>query len=541
MTMRQLLMVLLSAGLLFLATPPNTIWPLALIALVPLLAVSAEAEPRKAALLGWLTGTTYYLLSCTWWYPILTRAFDWSPIIIVALYLLLNAWHGLVFGLGTGAVSLLRRRFGLHVVLSAPLAFAVVEAVMPAVFKGYIGTTVWRAWPLIQFAEIGGPPAVSAVVVLVNAVLLGLLVGLRRRKMPDPPVRLGALVLVLLVGAGYLRGQWVDSRRHEVPAHRFGLVQVNSSMYSRADNPNWSQQLLRALGRETLVHLANGADLVIWPESIWPGVIARPATGSAAPEFLRTLLTGFDGKLLFGGITEDADGVRRNSALLLSNRGQVEAIADKSRLVPFFESAPLGDLIPGWSELLQSLTGRDRPFLSAAEEPAIIESGSLRIGVLFCSEEMLLDYPQELARQDPNLLVGVVSDYYVRDTSAVAQHLALAAFRAVETRRDLVHVTDSGISAMVDGSGRVQLVAPSASTEPVTALSAEARPLELFSPGPYVAHLFPFAAAAVLGLAAFLRWAPSARGNRRWWIQDLWAIAVEDVWDVVWDAVSDDD
>lgn len=506
--MTQALIALLSAGLLYLATPPHGGWPLALVALAPLLTAATEAPPRRAAALGWLTGTAYYLLSCTWWYTVLVRAFDWPPLLALVLYGLLNAWHGLVFAMGAGAVSLLGRRFGLHPVLTAPLAFAVAEAAIPYIFKGYIGTTMWQVWPLIQFAELGGPPAVSAVVVLANAVLAGGMTGLLSRRLPDRPIRMGAMLLLALVGVGCLRGAHVAALRDQAPTLQVGLVQVNSTFHAQQDDqPGRAAALLRSMGRETVVLLAGGADLVLWPEAVWPALLPKPDLGSPAPPFLQTLLTGFDGQLLFGAATEEQGGGRYNSALLLSSQGQVEAVADKHQLVPFFESAPLAERFPGWPERLQSLLGRHRPFLQASPEPMLIETGRLRLGVLFCSEEMQMGYGQAVARRGPNLLVGLVNDYWVRDTPATSQHVALAAFRAVEARRDLIHVTDSGISALVDGAGRVRLIAaPAAGPEPpVAAIQGQAAPLELFTPGPFVIHLFPPACLAVLLLAACRR------------------------------------
>lgn len=507
--MRSVLMALAAAVLLYLATPPFAGWPLALIALVPLLAVSTDAAPGRAALLGWVMGTAYYLISCTWWHTVLVRAFDWPPLPTLLLYGLLNAWHGTVFGIGAGTVSLLRRRFSLSPVLTAPLAFAAAEALIPYIFKGYIGTTVWQVWPLIQFAELGGPPAVSAVVVLANGVIAGVLMAVGRRRWPDRPVRVGALILAAAVAVGYLRGAQVAALRREATGVRVGVVQVNSSAHTIPAPTNGAAALLRVLGRETVIHLASGADLVIWPESVWPVLLPRPDLGSPGPEFLRNLLTGFDGQLLFGAITADADGNRYNSILLLSSQGRVAGIADKNRLVPFFESASLADRFPDGPERLQQLLKRDRPFLRAGQEPVLLDADPLRLGVLICSEEMLMGYGQAVARRGPNLLVGMVSDYWVRETHATSQHTALAAFRAVEARRDLIHVTDSGISALVDGSGRVRLLAPPAAAdgpEPsVTALMGEVAPLELFSPGPYAAHLFPWACLAVLVLAAYRR------------------------------------
>jgi apolipoprotein N-acyltransferase len=51
--------------------------------------------------------------------------------------------------------------------------------------------------------------------------------------------------------------------------------------------------------------------------------------------------------------------------------------------------------------------------------------------------------------------VNVTNDAWYGTTSAPYQHLAMAAFRAVENRRYMVRAANTGISAVVDPWGRV--------------------------------------------------------------------------------------
>lgn len=81
---------LLFVGVLCLATPPRAGWPFALVALVPLLLAIRVETPRRAALLGWVAGAAYYLISCTWWYTVLHRAFALPVAVCLLLYLLFN-------------------------------------------------------------------------------------------------------------------------------------------------------------------------------------------------------------------------------------------------------------------------------------------------------------------------------------------------------------------------------------------------------------------------------------------------------------------
>jgi len=53
------------------------------------------------------------------------------------------------------------------------------------------------------------------------------------------------------------------------------------------------------------------------------------------------------------------------------------------------------------------------------------------------------------------VLVNLTNDSWYGDSHEPIIHLALASFRAIETRRALVRATNTGISAVVDPAGRV--------------------------------------------------------------------------------------
>ena len=54
-----------------------------------------------------------------------------------------------------------------------------------------------------------------------------------------------------------------------------------------------------------------------------------------------------------------------------------------------------------------------------------------------------------------DVLINISNDGYLGPTPVMSQHLSNAIFRAVENDREVLRVTNSGISAYVDSSGRV--------------------------------------------------------------------------------------
>lgn len=500
----QILAALVSGALLILASPPFNGWPLAFTGLIPVWLATRSAAPGRAAALGWLAGLVYHTGGSLWWYTVLERTVDLPAPVRLLMTMGVAAWHAVVYAVWAGAVSLLAGRFRLSRLLTAPLCMALAETVVPYLFKWYLAIAVWQVWPVVQAAELGGPAAVSAVVVLANAVAAEVLLALWRRRAPARAVLAGLVVLLAALGAGWLRGAYVETARREAPKISAALVQPGAALFAEEDFLLRRQGLLRELGRASAVLLAQGMDLVIWPETAWPGLLLRPLPGTAAPPFIQALLTGFDGRLLFGASTLAADGSRFNSAVLMAPSGQVEGYADKIGLVPFMEYAPFAGRFPGLAETVRQRLHKGASDLSPGTAPAVIAGGPLRLGVLVCSEELQLDRGLAVARLNPNLLVGLASDFQLRGTTAPFQHMAISMFRAVEMRRDFLHVAGAGVSAMVDATGRVRLLAEFEPGQPqtVSTLRGEAALLDLFSPGPYVIRLFPPGCLLALVLAA---------------------------------------
>src|SRR5262249_45289688 len=101
---------------------------------------------------------------------------------------------------------------------------------------------------------------------------------------------------------------------------------------------------------------------------------------------------------------------------------------------------------------------------------------------------------------------------------APAQHLALATFRAIESRRDLIHATGTGISALVDPRGSVVVAMPpnraTADPRPPGRLAVDVALMDVFSAGPHTVRWVPRASLVALGLLASGRPRRDRRGRR---------------------------
>src|SRR5215210_6275425 len=121
-------LAVLSAALLIFSFPDFNLWPLAWVALVPLLmAVARRPQRGRAFLLGWLMGTLFFYGSCYW----LTHAMiRYGDIPVWAAYLLLVP-APLIVGLFPGCCALLLAhvvsRWGERALFAAPVFWAALE------------------------------------------------------------------------------------------------------------------------------------------------------------------------------------------------------------------------------------------------------------------------------------------------------------------------------------------------------------------------------------------------------------------------------
>ena len=72
---------------------------------------------------------------------------------------------------------------------------------------------------------------------------------------------------------------------------------------------------------------------------------------------------------------------------------------------------------------------------------------------MICYEDIFPSFARRLVKRDPNILINITNDAWFGRTSEPYEHLALAVYRSVETRLDLVRAVNTGVSAFIDATG----------------------------------------------------------------------------------------
>jgi len=92
---------------------------------------------------------------------------------------------------------------------------------------------------------------------------------------------------------------------------------------------------------------------------------------------------------------------------------------------------------------------------SPGDNPLPLPSPLGPVGVAVCYEVAFPDLAADEVRHGASVLVTITNDGWYGDSAAPRQHLALAMLRAAENRRFMIRAANTGISAIIDPTGRI--------------------------------------------------------------------------------------
>ena len=143
-----------------------------------------------------------------------------------------------------------------------------------------------------------------------------------------------------------------------------------------------------------------------------------------------------------------------NSAVMVNPQGNKVGQYDKIHLVPFGEYVPLPEPI---ATFIPTVVGN----FQFGENYNLLPFGDLKGGIMICFESHFASLSREFVKNGADVLIEMTNDGYLGDTAVLRQHLASAVFRAVETNRPVLRVTNVGITAYINERGEVSDAAKS--------------------------------------------------------------------------------
>lgn len=329
--------------------------------------------------------------------------------------------------------------------------WVIAEWLRSHVLTGYAWNLVAYVWDwspaMMQSAAFWGSWGLGLVTVAILTMPASLALPDRRQPIRACLLALGSLGLLWAGGTWRLSG---DTGEH-VAGIKLRIVQANVSQVEKLKGGFSARHFEKHL---QLTRDTPGLDKVthvIWPESAIPFLLDRDPA-------LRQMIAAIippKGALLAGtirGAYRDGELAQIwNSLVVLDEKGEIHATADKAHLVPLGEYVPMRKIFP----FITKLTPGSMDF-SAAPGPATISvPGAADIGPSICYEVIFPGAVVDETRR-PSWLVNITNDGWFGQSPGPYQHFASARYRAVEEGIPLVRAANTGISGVIDAYGRIE-------------------------------------------------------------------------------------
>jgi apolipoprotein N-acyltransferase len=430
----------LAGAVAALGLAPFDLWFLGWLGFAGVLALTATAPaPRSAAWTAWTGGAAHFALALHWivepFFVDAARHGWMAPFALVfmagglALFWALPGWL---------AARLVPSR-GAQVAALAGL-LTLFEAARGVILTGFPWAQPGHgliASPLLPVAAWTGPLGLTALV-LAGAAALAILM-LRGWTWAAASLAAAPLVLLLLPTP--------EAAPPSADAPLVRLVQPNAPQHLK-----WREDMIpvffqRALDLTATAPEGRAPDLIVWPETTLPVLLGNSDAARA-----RIAAAAGGAQVLLGG--QRFEGFRaRNTAALLDPMGAIRQVYDKHHLVPFGEYMPGGAAAEalGLRGIAEVLAGGYSP----GPGPDLFEIGGAlgRAFPMICYEAIFPGYIREVPR--PDWMIHLTNDAWFGQLSGPYQHLALARLRAVEQGLPVLRAANTGVSAVIDGRGRV--------------------------------------------------------------------------------------
>ena len=402
-----MLLSALSGLLLSAAFEPLALWWLAPIALAIEMFALTRSERKYLSVLTFALTFNLVLLH---WTSIYVGSVPW---IILAIGLS-------IFYLPLAAV----KRLGISFF---PLIFIILEEIRNRFpFQGFGWARIAYSQadaPYAKIAAHGGAVALSAITALIALFLFGL---------TQKRLRILILLPLLLI----FQPMHVNTNQSINALLIQGNVpELGLDFNSRATEVfyNHVKETKKALQDNRKV------DFILWPEN---SVDVDPFRN---PEVFDTL-NSYKQPLIVGAIVGKGEEVL-NTSILWTKDAQIVYV--KQHLTPFGEYIPLRSLAGKISPLVNDV--RD---FSPGNASVVFKIGAAKIAPVICYE-LLDDQILQQAAKSSNLLTVQTNSATFGDSAESAQQLQITRIRAIEHSRNVLSVSTTGYSAIIDYNGKV--------------------------------------------------------------------------------------
>ena len=426
-----------------LSLPPSPCGFFAWFGLVPLIeSWLMSSSPVRSAYYGFLWAIGY-LTVAMYWLALNYGTYWWAAVMSTIAAVLFLSLNFVLIGWWFGII---RRHWGRTAIWLLPILWVAVEFLRSFGALGFpwiaLANSQTEFLLPIQNVEFVGIYGVSFWLVLVNVFLLEIWHSRNR-------VRAG-IALIVVFTLPWISG-WMLIPDSPVSYLRVGVVQPNVNASDKW-LPEIRHQHITQLLDLTNEVAAESPDIVFWPEAATPTYLRR-----GGKRYLKEIQEELQ-LLKFPVVTgmpdydRQADGKIRyyNAVGYIDSTGLHREQYNKIHLVPMGEYIPLSKWIPALNSL-----NLGQGIFTHGKEFTVFEVDSIPFSVSICYETTFPKLNRQFVRRGATFLVGVVNDAWYQTSSGPFQHAAQARYRAIEFRRPIVRAANTGISMVIEQTGKI--------------------------------------------------------------------------------------
>ena len=297
---------------------------------------------------------------------------------------------------------------------------------------------------LVTFAPWVGVYGIGWVAAYISACIASSLSNLKQDKKITKNLAISIAVLL------FMAVPWQVNTSSDAKNFSVSLLQGNIAQdlkYTKLREQAVQWYVEKAVQAET--------DLVVMPET----AIAYLRQDIPHEEWqkISTHFSAGQKALIVGMPTFEKDKGFGNSAIALKANDE-EYLYNKQHLVPF------GEFIPKYFQWFNQLVNFGiTDFIRGPLKPEPFVWNGQNIAIQICYEDL---FGEELAKRFivqkediPSLLVNMSNIAWFGNTVVIPQHLHIARMRSIELNRPTIRATNSGGTAIIDASGKIQAVA----------------------------------------------------------------------------------
>ncbi len=421
----------------------------------------------KAVLFGFIYGITYFLFGFGWIVSAFVREIPnvfetMPPAVGFLIYILLCLFESLFFALYGLIFSVFRKKIAesnfLFVILSVItlLSTELLRAFGPMGFTGVrFSDTFYNHQGLLQLNSLIGPYGMLSIIVIVNSLFAIYLDKLSQKNINSSIKNVfckNFMIFFLPIMIIYLSDSITASFLPPVyneETDNVNIVAVQSMTPAKKKHYSSEEEFIDdfIITTESIYdHSESEIDLIVFPEAYFMyDVYSYGKTNEKISEFSEK----HGVNLAVPSLAVIEDDYYNAVRFVTPHEGVSENFYGKMKLNPFTEFLPFEEIF-GFLSFL-----RFARFLENGEEALIFNQSGLNIAFPICFEAFYPEVFEKFNNSGADTYIVVTNDGYFDNYTALIQHFSQLNFRAVENRSWILHVSNNGITSLIDPYGRV--------------------------------------------------------------------------------------